>query len=114
MAKDKEYDEYCVKAGIPNRNKTYPLKHKHADLIHAWADGAEIEIRRNTDAPWEKTESPKWYSEFEYRIKQAPVPDVVRSFEISKDGTVWLGPTNANIKLTFDGETGKLKSAEVL
>ena len=22
MAKDKEYDEYCIKAGIPNRNKT--------------------------------------------------------------------------------------------
>jgi len=90
------------------------MKHIHADLIHAWADGAEIEIRRNTDAPWEKTEAPRWYSEFQYRIKPELKPNFVRNYQISKDGTVWLSPSTANIRLTFDGETGKLKSAEVL
>ena len=102
------------------------MKHKHAAPIHAWADGAEIEIRRNTDAPWEKTESPKWYSEFEYRIKPEPKPDVVvcsrivGKFAFTRNGLeiqqLILHPylENANIKYTFDGETGKLKSAEVL
>jgi len=88
------------------------MRHKHADLIHKWADGAEIEIRRSKDAPWEKTEAPKWYSEFEYRIKSKP--DFVRNLEISKDGSVWLNSDSMNIKLTFDGETNELKSAEVL
>ena len=99
-------------------------KRKHADLIHAWADGAEIEVQRSADAPWEKTEAPKWYSDFEYRIKPDPKTDVVHCFEVTKCGSVWHSLTNdregwfnqtkANIKLTFDGETGKLKSAEVL
>ena len=91
------------------------MKHIHADLIHAWADGAEIEIRRSKNTPWERTETPKWYFEFEYRIKQEPVPDVVSNFEVTKDGSVWLTPLlHSNIRLTFDGETGKLKAAEVL
>jgi hypothetical protein len=90
------------------------MRHKHADLIHAWAEGAEIEIRRDKDTPWDKTASPKWYYEFEYRIKPTPKPDRVCKFEIAKDGTIWLNPDGANIKLTFDGETGELKFAEVL
>jgi hypothetical protein len=48
------------------------------------------------------------------KVTPEPVPDIVTSFELSKDGTVWLSPNKANIRLTFDGETGKLKSAEVL
>ena len=90
------------------------MKHIHAELIHAWADGAKIEIRRSADAPWEKTEAPKWYSEFEYRIKPEPKPDIVDDYEILKDGSVWLSPSTANVRLIFDGETGKLKFAEVL
>ena len=125
MSKDKEYDDYCTKAGIPNRNKAWYMNpRKHAELIHAWADGAEIEIRRSADAPWEKTETPKWYSDFEYRIKPERKPDIVHSFEVTEGGSVWHSLTNdregwfnqtkANIRLTFDGETGKIKSAEVL
>jgi len=95
------------------------MKHIHAALIHAWADGAEIEIRRITDALWDKTESPKWHSEFEYRIKPEPKPDVVQTYIAHghiKYGCVRVAEhwEKDNLKLTFDGETGKLKSAEVL
>lgn len=31
MAKDKEYDDYCIKAGIPNRNKAYNPAQQQAD-----------------------------------------------------------------------------------
>jgi len=43
-------------------------KHVHADLIKAWADGAEIE-QRLLDGPWSPVNSPAWHSSFEYRIK---------------------------------------------
>ena len=85
----------------------------HSDLIKLWADGFDVQAKQ-CDGKWIACYAPMWMENSEYRIRPAPKPDVVRSFEISKDGTVWLGPTNANIKLTFDGETGKLKSAEVL
>jgi hypothetical protein len=36
------------------------MKHKHADLIHAWADGAEIECR-NLYNVWELIDTPNWH-----------------------------------------------------
>jgi hypothetical protein len=41
--------------------------HKHADLIKAWADGAEIEWK-DRDGFWEVGE-PSWNVDSEYRIK---------------------------------------------
>ena len=90
------------------------MKHIHADLIHAWADGAEIEIRRNTDAPWEKTIVPKWYSEFQYRIKPEPKPNVEALYYASIYSVSPHSNRTPNLKLTFDVETCELKSAEVL
>ena len=43
------------------------MKHKHAELIHAWADGAKIEFYRNPD--WHSVSMPGWDSTAEYRIK---------------------------------------------
>lgn len=46
-----------------------PTPHKHAEVIKAWADGAEIEYE---DCGWHDcTESPVWDEETEYRIKPA-------------------------------------------
>ena len=42
--------------------------HKHAELIKAWADGAEIECRGN-DGNWFVAENPGWNPDREYRIK---------------------------------------------
>jgi hypothetical protein len=88
--------------------------HKHAELIKAWADGAEIQYKP-IDGVW-VTEEPLWCEEYEYRIKPESKPDVVRYTQafMTSSGT-WGKPSEFdNLKLTFDGETGELKSAEVL
>lgn len=44
---------------------------KHAALIHAWADGAEIEFK-DTDGDWSDCaphNTPYWDADTEYRIK---------------------------------------------
>ena len=84
--------------------------HKHAALIHAWADGAEIESRDVNK--WRTSATPMWFTECEYRIKPEPKPDVVELHNV----VIWgrTSTTIPNIKLTFDGETGKLIKAEVL
>lgn len=48
--------------------------HKHAELIKAWADGAEIEGRDQNspyraDWQWEAFITPSWHDNWEYRIK---------------------------------------------
>lgn len=43
--------------------------HKHAELIKAWADGAEIEFRAPYSKSWRKIPSPSWGTDQCYRIK---------------------------------------------
>ena len=45
------------------------MKHKHAELIKAWADGAEIQVRYEKH-DWEDlaTGYPGWFPHVEYRI----------------------------------------------
>ena len=44
------------------------MKHKHAELIKAWADGAEIEYKVHNGG-WVALEHPSWDDHNEYRIK---------------------------------------------
>ena len=44
------------------------MRHKHADIIHAWAEGADIEIK-NEDGEWVLQIYPLFYPRDEYRIK---------------------------------------------
>lgn len=96
--------------------------HKHAELIKAWADGAEIEYFSKTALEWCLITVPTWADNVEFRIKPEPKPDLVYYGVIDMDtgkGFLDAAFTRFNdqgdgIKLTFDGETGKLKSAEVL
>jgi hypothetical protein len=48
------------------------VPHKHAEVIKAWADGAEIEVRANKYDAWELIETPTWFNCLEYRIKTQP------------------------------------------
>jgi hypothetical protein len=98
------------------------MKHKHAELIKAWADGAEIQIRISNGRNWCDDSSPYWDgNHLEFRIKPEPKPDVIdyacvikNPMNHSMTKIEWTVKKWANLKLTFDGETGKLKSAEVV
>jgi len=107
------------------------MKHKHAELIKMWLDGEELEYNTGHTRYWWTVSNLECFTrDFEFRIKHAvpkpdikpePKPDIVlltkcslketeHGLEIcvSKDG--WVN----NVKATFDGETHKLKSMEVI
>ena len=91
--------------------------HKHAELIKAWADGAEVEYWSESYKEWSVEPYPNWYDTSTYRIKPEPKPDVVRYGHImdNRYGSLTLEALlTSNIKFIFDGETGALKGAEVL
>ena len=107
--------------------------HKHAELIKAWADGAVIEHRCLTEPffeHWHEFDGCWEGEDWEYRIKPEPKPDVVLYADVERClphvGKQFYASIScaysslpslanpANLKLTFDGETGELKSAEVL
>lgn len=75
-----EDDRYWFKEcgnwlGIASTDKHYILAatpHKHAALIHAWADGAVIEciVMRGTNTVWIRCDTPTWTGNVSgYRIK---------------------------------------------
>ena len=51
---------------------------KHADLIHAWADGAEIEFFDVTCNKWISPDAPTWYEGTQYRIKPKPKTKLIK------------------------------------
>lgn len=62
---------------------------------------------------------PDCVSEKNYRIRPEPKPDVVMRTYLKQGGRIVYNESEyndyrANIRVTFDGETGKLKAAEVL
>jgi len=93
------------------------MKHKHADTIIAWANGAEIEFRfpLNTGnwSDWEAS-TPSWDEEFEYRVKPAVA---VLYGNLSYGSAIHWNSCQGishNIKATFDKATGKLLFIEVV
>ncbi len=97
--------------------------HKHAEIIKAWADGAEIQSRVNDADEWDDDRFPAWHTNAMYRIKPEPKPDISLAYfanpriEVEEDGPSieWTGTwKKCNLRLTFDGETGELKAAEVV
>jgi hypothetical protein len=70
--------------------------HVHAELIHAWADGAEIECQNIATGTWSTVDIPAWGKGAIYRIKdpyaelKAAAADPTK--EISADlGKNWMG-----------------------
>jgi hypothetical protein len=95
------------------------MKHKNSEVLHAFADGIECETWYGDK--WVKTTDLFEFDHFEkIRIKPEPKPDVVDYLFISDKKSSdlpeinWVFVNTANLKLTFDGETGILKSAEVI
>ena len=97
--------------------------HPHAELIKAWADGAEIQTLVTPEWGWEDVKNPRWDENNTYRIKPQPKPDVViyGTAILSPDCAIpfisrlgYLRSTSDNVKFIFDGESNVIKSAEVI
>lgn len=56
--------------------------HKHADIIHAWADGAKIQYLAQDGLTWIDTDRPGWCERDTYRIKlSVEIPEGFTPFE---------------------------------
>ena len=89
-------------------------RHKHADLIHAWAEGATIQHR--TSIGWRDIACPSYGENEEYRIKPEKKPDVVRYWLIGRLGMAHQAAPDEphNLKLTFSGDNGGLINTEII
>ena len=97
------------------------MKHKHSEVLHAFADGIECETWYGDK--WVKTTDLFEFDHFEkIRIKPEPKPDVELFTKVYDQENYLAYTTHAiknkkdfhNLKLIFNGETGKLKDAEVI
>ena len=121
--------EYYGHRFIPCK-ETGMVPHKHAAIIKAWADGAEVQGRRTGKDEWRDLAFPNWRDYAQYRIKPEPLKDIIAyaraEFTDAKDGPVSPGQAKSwtffsatraatdNIRATFDAETGNLKKVEVI
>lgn len=104
--------------------------HKHAEVIKAWADGAEIQSK-DASGNWRDRVYPEWSISLEYRVK--PKEPIVRYacasyidydaystegslHNLEETKTHWTKNSNCtdNIKATFCPDTGKLLSVEMI
>ena len=92
------------------------MRHKHAEEIIAWVNGAQIELYQINTNEWIDAPTPLWCAVTQYRVKPEPKPDVVVRYGASayQTGLIVDPWENPNLKLTFSGETGELKAAEVM
>lgn len=84
---------------------------KHAELIKAWADGAEIQRRNRYLGLWIDNPNPTWEEDEIYRLKPVPKADYsergfIRFFN--------LGIPSVPVRVTFSGETGEAKKVEIV
>ena len=73
-------------------------RHKHADAIIAWVEGAKIEYRdptRHHSGLWAECQHPGWYENFEYRIKPPAKKYRVGLFKDTYSGNTYTGTANA-------------------
>lgn len=100
-------------------------EHKHAEVLRAIADGKVVQWQSRADGSWNDRQSlvnPLCEDFLNWRVKPEPKPDVVRYLPAYKNtGYVSFeksasihGEAIGHVRLTIDGETGKLKSVEIV
>lgn len=93
-----------------NESRTRP----HANLIKAWADGADIEQLDRATLIWEPIAVPVWDPMTRYRIKP-DIPDpIVRTMFVEAHPNLDNAHDKPNLKLTFDGVSFKLIKVEII
>jgi len=83
--------------------ETKKIPHVHAELIKAWADGAEIECP--IFGTWMGVKNPMWFPHETYRVKPAPIienePVVLYRFTLKDERE------RMNIDISFKMEKGR-------
>jgi hypothetical protein len=71
------------------------MKHKHYDMIIAWANGAEIQWKDpKYKLDWHDIEHPHFFVEYEYRIKPEEKQPVVRWLWAYKTPSGWVSTSS--------------------
>lgn len=99
------------------------MKHPHCDLIKLWAEGAKIE-RQSYNGIWIDDISPYWLFNENFRVKPEPNKELLvkidfdHVLQVPVCASIWVVTTQgnnepvANVKFTFDGETGEFIKVE--
>ena len=101
---------------------THPNRHPHADIIHAFAEGAKIQYL-SSENEWTDVEYPIFNPTVTYRIKPKPIKVKRKlvgtpTIDENKIGDVWHYGTNESTKLPILGwveytlEEGKITNVE--
>jgi hypothetical protein len=97
-------------------NTPHPL----CEILFAIANGYTVQLfdkSMPTDwfdwSPQGVTPLDVYANEYLWRIKPEPKPDFIEYYYV-RDAGALTGVSSTRVQYTFDGETGKLKSAEVL
>lgn len=84
--------------------------HKHADMIKAWADGAEIECRQHNTNSWLPADSPGWANSSEYRIKPTKT---ILAYRVGlfrgRFGEVFVAAVDPNPAIQADAALGRTR-----
>ena len=98
---------------VTTKETTMDKPHIHQEEIIAWAKGAAIQCFSLTWTRWKDIAHPDWLEDRRYRVKPEPKPDVDVLWFVTKTSCP-IRTKAGNLRVTFDGETGDIKSAEVI
>lgn len=90
------------------------MKHKHCELIKAWADGAIIQKQEPPSKTWKININPLWQENAKYRIKPTIKPDIEKKYFYKNGELFKANKFKPNVVFIFDGETGYLKDTKVI
>lgn len=80
-------------------------KHKHCDVIKAWADGETIQLKGNEPEVWKDVTNPSWSVYLEYRVKPNPTTKWYRVSLFKTGNDVYFGFVSENDYLEKNYET---------
>ena len=100
------------------------MKHKHYDVITEWAADTSktVQLRESDAHIWEDMTvmPPSWFPEYQYRIKPERKQNITTECKVlgAYKSILWNSTRDtvpdANLRLTFDGDTGEVIDAQVI
>lgn len=87
---------------------------RNAEVIKAWADGADIQFKRGST--WEDYDNSEGFSDFDFGIwRVKPEAIVIENYIWLDDNCTRVSVSSSpNVRFTFDPDTKSLIKAEVI